>query len=422
MPNKVPGSPGAIGYWGRSTYKRVVQEQTPGKVRALLQDKLLARGVSAFLYLPVTSGVACTCRKDTKQTSDRPCPECYGTGFVPGYTRFLHETLFFTASQTDTAAFATVLQSLSPSTLSSTQVFAPDISTPNALQSLGTSTLANLATIQTPGVANANSLRAPALSSLASVMSPTVTTSVAAMNNVMLTRQFKPNYMQLVDGATTGFLQTNALPYYNPRGAAWEAQSEGYERVAGNSVVTTYSYDGGQNFHPLADIASTNPPPAGHGTLIFRVTLSRTAATDRSPYWSAVRARHANSHNYNRPHITQRRGNVTAGEILVLRPWIVSQRQSDTGRGNTVDWMSDRSWTAPLDFFDLSVPMDTPAARVSDDAAGPHPFYQYTRGIKAGDRIVMSSIKWNEEFGIFTHQSFDERRAQPSEPPYADVF
>lgn len=417
MPNKVPGYPGAVGYWGRSSYKRVQDEQTAGKVRALLQDKLLTRGQPAHLYLPVTTGTVCTCRKDTNQVNDRPCPQCYGTGFVPGYARFLHETLFFTASQVSSLTITG--QTLSPPVVTSTGVFAPSVV--GVAQGVSAPAWSLSTSVGAPGIASAGSLFASPINST-SVFAPSVTTNMVMFNNITLERQFKPNYVMLAEGATTGFLQTAAIPYDNPDGAVWEAHSDGYLRVAGNTITVEYSFDGGAAFFPLADIASANPPPTGAGTLIFRVTLTRASATDRSPFWGAVRARHANAHLYNAAQITDLRGNVSPGEILVLRPWVVEQAQSDTGRGTLVEWMADRSWTMPLDFFDLSVTADTPAARIPDRAPGPHPFYVFTRGIKQGDRVVLTALKWNEEFGTFTHQSFDERRAQDMEPPYADVF
>lgn len=421
--NKVPGSPKAVGYWGRSPWERIEQEETPGKIKALLQDKLIARGQAVCLWLPVTSGIECTCRKNTNQANDRPCPECYGTGFVPGYLRFLYETVFFTASQIAASSFTLLPQQLAPGIITgTTTVPTPQISTPLAAQVLTAPAFDSTTQVSGPGITNVGTLLAPSLAALSSVPTPTLTTSVAALNNVQLDFQFKPNYLTLSSGALTGFLQTGAIPYSNPNGDPWEAQAEQYVRQTGNTVTTEYSFDGGTTFYPLANISGANPPPAGDGTLIFRATLTRTSVTDRAPFWSAVRARHVSSQNYNAAQITALRDEVVAGQILVLRPWIVEQAQSDTGRGVLVEWMGDRSWTMPLDFFDLSVTVDTPAARIPDREPGPHPFYQYETGIKSGNRVVLTSLKYNEEFGTATHQSFDERRAQDQEPPYADVF
>ena len=148
----------------------------------------------------------------------------------------------------------------------------------------------------------------------------------------------------------------------------------------------------------------------------------RSDAAHRSPAFEIVRARHVRSADYNKTGVLDKRDNVAVGQILVLRPWVIEQAQSDTGRGVTIDWMGDRSWTMPLDFFDTTLTLNSAATRVDDRAPGPHPFYEHVAGIKTGERLPITNIKWNEEFGTFTHQSFDDRRSQDNEDPYDLVF
>src|SRR5687768_3198576 len=104
MSHKVPPPSNlAAGYWGRSPWKRVQLDQTPQKIRAWLQDKLITRGLLADLYLPVsstTSGVvSCTCTKDTTDQADRACLTCYGTKYAPGFLRFLSQTYFWCSAE-----------------------------------------------------------------------------------------------------------------------------------------------------------------------------------------------------------------------------------------------------------------------------------------------------------------------------------
>ena len=96
------GAYGSVGYWGRSPWKRIQNEQLPEKVFGLLLDKLVARGQQVYLYEPVTSSTAgvteCSCTKDTNKASERPCVQCYGVGLIPGFQRFLHDYVWFAAT------------------------------------------------------------------------------------------------------------------------------------------------------------------------------------------------------------------------------------------------------------------------------------------------------------------------------------
>jgi hypothetical protein len=103
MASKVPGFSSAVGYWGPNAYCRVSQDETAAKIRALLQDQLFMNGRPVFLWQPVASTtagvVACTCDKDTSQTADYKCMSCYGMRFVPGYEKFLFETIHFSSAE-----------------------------------------------------------------------------------------------------------------------------------------------------------------------------------------------------------------------------------------------------------------------------------------------------------------------------------
>jgi len=73
--------------------------QIPEKIEALLADKLRSRGKSAYLWTQVTedtpNSLECSCVKDTTERPDITCSSCYGTKLIPGYIKFLHETLYF---------------------------------------------------------------------------------------------------------------------------------------------------------------------------------------------------------------------------------------------------------------------------------------------------------------------------------------
>jgi len=97
---KVKGST-APGFWGPSIKARVEAEQIPGKVIALLWDKLLALGKDVYLWMEVKSTtpsmMACSCYKDTVKRPDITCASCYGAGLIPGYVKFAHETIYWSS-------------------------------------------------------------------------------------------------------------------------------------------------------------------------------------------------------------------------------------------------------------------------------------------------------------------------------------
>jgi hypothetical protein len=113
MSCKVEGSPSAVGYWGRDINTRIEQEQIPGKVEALLQDKLESRGKHIYLWTQVTDSTPnafeCSCVKSTTERPDITCNSCYGTKLIPGYLMFAHETLFMASVSPSISLIDTVI-------------------------------------------------------------------------------------------------------------------------------------------------------------------------------------------------------------------------------------------------------------------------------------------------------------------------
>lgn len=93
----------AYGYWGRSVYKRLAEEQEFNRQRALLQDQIAGTGIRTALWIGVKSGEKCSCYKESNQQADRMCRSCYGVidGYVPGYNKFGYETLWMNGVDTD---------------------------------------------------------------------------------------------------------------------------------------------------------------------------------------------------------------------------------------------------------------------------------------------------------------------------------
>lgn len=354
MAPKLPGFNSAIGAW-TNPWKTIECNQVPAKVRVWQQDQLVARGQAAWLYQPVTPNapgvVVCTCVKDGNSVADRPCLSCYGNGLVPGFFKFLHQTVW--ASSAEAGGYV--------------------------------------------------------------------------LTNIQLDTSKKPHRLVLTPGQLTGTVITTAKSYTNPDALDWEVRVDDFIRETGNVSLVDFSTNGGVSWVPITAINGPGKP-VGTGSVMFRITLSRAAVTNRSPAFEILRIRRVLRENANLALEDARSGDEAttlryeAGQILLLRTWIQTRPARDPARGVTMDWQADRAWTAPLDFFDLSLTRDTPPCRVDDSQTGTHPFYELAYGVKTGDRLVMTAISYADNMGIFTHQTFADRRAQTEEVYAALVF
>lgn len=233
----------------------------------------------------------------------------------------------------------------------------------------------------------------------------------------------KANVIVLGEDQTAGTVETTDKAFANENAIDWELQLVAYKRATGSTIALEFSTDGGTSWTPVT-LTETTPGPglsgiiagsalSGTGNVRFRVTMTRVATTDLTPAFEIVRMRRVRAEDENRETIRRRPDHVT-GRILILRPWVNETESLEPGRGRQIEHLSDRTWTSPLDFFDTSLTPDTYACRV-DDAVGPHPFYVFASGIQQGTRYVITKMAYNDQFGIFTHQFFDDRRAQEGE-------
>jgi hypothetical protein len=358
MPQKVPGAPNAIGYWGRSILCRVCSDQTGDKVKATLIDKLLALPKPTYIWLPVSNltqpeldehigdgaTFPCTCDKDTASVSDDACRSCHGVRIIPGYVRFLTEVTYFSSAE---AASYT-------------------------------------------------------------------------LTGCELNYDIKPNRILMSAGTTSATIETNDKAYTNPDGTDWETEVVDFIRAAGNTVTAEFSTDGGGTWTAIASINGASKP-IGTGTIRFRVTLARTAASDKSPAFEIIRMRRVRTEDANKgledalhpPCV-----DYEPGQVLIARTWVQEQTIRDAGRGRNTNHMGDKMWTMPLDFFDTTITPDTPAAKIDDRKSGPHPFYEIRYGVNLGDRYTMHQGSFNENFLTFTHQAFVDRFVQIGENLY----
>jgi len=356
---KLPGSSLATGYWGRNPKQHIRELEIPEKLKVLLLDKLRAMGRPVALWLLVnenTPGVfPCTCEKETMQASDMKCLSCYGTKLVPGYQKFLHDTLH--ASSAEHVADGTY-------TLTST------------------------------------------------VVDYTI----------------KPNRIKLANGVLTGTIETVDQPFSNPDSGDWEFQVAAYRKRTGDDILAEFSTNAGGTWTDLTLINGA-AKPTGAGSIRFRITLTRTTVVNTdSPDFAILRIRRVATERQNPiwgqdcPVSTAPEDReVPPGTILVLRTWQIERTQRTLNLGRQTDWTSDKAWTAPLDAFDTTITGDTPPARIFDEDAGPHPFYQHAYGIERDERMAIYQVSFNEQLLTFTHQAFFDRRTQKGEV-YHRVF
>jgi hypothetical protein len=217
--------------------------------------------------------------------------------------------------------------------------------------------------------------------------------------NVKVDNEIKPHRIILDDLQLSGLITSSRIQYSNPLGLNWEYKIDAPNIKATNLISVSFSLDG-INFYPIEDINGPNKP-IGIGGIYIQISLSRESVEDRSPEFQIIRLRHPNSLN---PYIKILRPNVN--EIPALMQY-----------GGRVENVGERFWTMPLSYFDSSIPEDTALARIIENA-----FYSRVDGIQAGTKFVITKLMFNEEFGKFTHQSFEPRRVQPEEVYEALVF
>lgn len=349
--NKLARSHLAAGHWG-SPWRRVQLEQAAEKVRVWLQDKLITRGRWVELYLPVQASTP---------------------GVVP-----------CTCAKNTT-----------------------DVADHACLSCFGTKNV--------PGMLK--------------VLHDTLFWCSAedtsfALTNCEISTTKKVNVIVLSEGQTSGTIETQDKVFENVSNGDWQLKFDAYRRANGSAVALEFSTDLGATWTPIALTAVATPglgfvgtlsglDAPGTGNIRFRVTMTRVSASDVTPAFEILRMRRVRTEDTNRQ-IARVRPDYVDGRVLILRPWVQEQDVLEPGRGRLTEHQGEKTWTAPLDFFDKSLTRDTPACRV-EDTAGLHAFYILSSGVQGNTRYVITKVSYNEQLGLFTQQWFDDRRAQDRE-------
>jgi len=319
MPCKKNYPNGAPGYWGGDIHQRIIADNTANKIEALLIDKLESLGKQVFLwqqvYADTPNVLECSCFKDTAKRPDITCNSCYGTNFMPGYIKFLHDTTSF----------------------------------------------------------------------------PSIAAGIT-LTNIRLDTTIKPHRLLLDDAALTGTIDFAPVLFSN-LGYAWEYKLDAPIIKSTNTITVTFSTNG-TTYYPITSINTLGIKPVGIGNLYIKVVLTKAIVDDRGPEFEIFRLRHPK---------------VDEPYIKILRPQI-TEVPTWLQYGARSEQVGEAFWTVPLNYFDATIPAETPAARILENS-----FYARINGIDIGNRYVTTKLSYNDQFGQMTQQSFVPRRVQPEE-------
>lgn len=223
------------------------------------------------------------------------------------------------------------------------------------------------------------------------------TASGWTMSGVVLDTANRPNRLMLAPGAVTGTaISANQAISVTGKLAAWEARAEAFTRDQGvaSSILVEASKDNGATWFALSALETQAPTTQ----LRFKVTITRTTATVKSPMFEIVRVRFPTM-------LDTMRNELQEPVIRVLPTWNVEQEQKNA-YGTSIQQPNQAFWTLPLFFFDETIQENTTAARLEDDV-----FVEDRFGGSIGIRYPITEFKYSDTFGRFTRQEFTARRA-----------
>ncbi len=355
----------APGYWGRDIRCRIASEFTVDKVLSQNYDKIVAMGLPYALWREATSvldnPIKCTCFKDTAKQPDVPCLQCYGTGFIPGYLKFGTQNFWSEASSDGTGGFGT--------------------------GGFGQGGFGEIGSW--------------------------------SMTNTVLDKTNRPFRIMLEPNATTGTAISPNL-IIGPADIAkkvgpWEAKADAFTRDGGanSTILVEASKDAGFSWFALSALEAQAPTTQ----LQFRVTLTRTSISVKTPMFEIVRARFS----VMRDLVYGLAGAVNEPVIRVIPTWDQEQ-ETRQNIGDKMENANKRFWTLPLTFFNLLLSKETPMARVMDDC-----LVEVRYGGEIGFRYALNDFAYSDTFGKFTRQEFGLRRiaGSPGQLPgevYTKVF
>lgn len=227
------------------------------------------------------------------------------------------------------------------------------------------------------------------------------------LNNLEQDKNNRPFRLQLSPGQIFGFAVSDSIPVDNSKIVGqWEAKFEGFTRDGGtnSSINVEYQKDGELDWIPLYSINSLPPTTS----IRFKVVLQRGSADVKSPMFEIVRVRF--------PTISDPRCELCEPVIRVLTTWDRTAEYRTT-YGDRVDTTGKRFWTMPLTYFDESLAIHGPLAKLSDDV-----IVEVRYGGNAGTRFALLEFDYSDTFGKFTRQEFAMRQFSGENGKYSGEF
>jgi len=213
--------------------------------------------------------------------------------------------------------------------------------------------------------------------------------------NIVLDQTNRPFRFMLANDSISGIaISPNISISTIGKLGAWESRYDGFTRDGGvnSAIIVEASKDNGLTWFALSGLELEGPTTQ----LRFKVTMSRTTTSTKSPMFEIVRVRYAT--------IFDIRNELFEPVIRVLPTWL-TEAEIRQAHGLKMEATNNKFWTLPLAFFDPSIEIQNNASRVSDDV-----FVEQRVGVEIGIRYAITEFSYSETFGKFTRQEFSTRK------------
>jgi hypothetical protein len=216
------------------------------------------------------------------------------------------------------------------------------------------------------------------------------------LNNVVLDKTNRPFRFMLDPAQTSGTaVSPNLSLSTTGKILPWEVKAEAFTRDgdANSTVLVEFSVDAGTTYHALDQINVVAPTTQ----VQFRVTMTRTAVTVKTPMFEIVRLRFGT--------FTDLSGRITTEPVIRAIPTWLQESEVKERYGDKLEAVNNRFWTLPMAFFDPAIPLEDPKSRIQDDA-----FVEVRYGGEMGFRYALVDFAYSDTFDKFTRQEFGTRK------------